>query len=78
MTRLDFANADTTRGVRLSLCLAFLFSPLLFSVLRWKRQAEAVVLVSDEASDSEVLLVSFELEQMLADLPRGTRAPKVG
>lgn len=40
-------------------------------------QAEAVVVVSDEPDDSEVLLISFELEQMLGELRPGTRAPKV-
>eukprot|EP00752_Nemacystus_decipiens_P004954 g4507.t1 len=39
--------------------------------------AEAVLLVSDEPNDSDVLLVSFELEQMLSELPPGQRAPKV-
>lgn len=40
-------------------------------------QAEAVVVVSDKPDDSQVLLTSFELEQMLGELRPGTRAPKV-
>lgn len=40
-------------------------------------QAEAVVLVSDKPNDSEVLLVSFELEQMLAEMTPGAHVPKV-
>ncbi|CAM9651991.1 unnamed protein product, partial [Ectocarpus sp. 8 AP-2014] len=37
----------------------------------------AVLLVSDEPNDTDVLLVSFELEQMLREIPAGQHAPKV-
>lgn len=37
-----------------------------------------MLLVSNETCDSEVLLVSFELEQMLSEIPPGHHAPKVG
>ncbi|CAN0021824.1 unnamed protein product, partial [Ectocarpus fasciculatus] len=37
----------------------------------------AVLLVSDESNDTDVLLVSFELEQMLREIPAGQHAPKV-
>lgn len=40
-------------------------------------QAEAVVLISDEPDDSEVLLVSFELEQLLGGMEAGLNTPKV-
>lgn len=36
-----------------------------------------MVLVSDSSDDSEVLLVSFELEQLLGELEPGAHAPKV-
>ena len=36
-----------------------------------------MLLVSDEASDSDVLLVSFELEQMLEDMDPRAHSPKV-
>ncbi|CAM9887687.1 unnamed protein product, partial [Ectocarpus sp. 4 AP-2014] len=37
----------------------------------------AVLLVSDEPNDTDVLLVSLELEQMLREIPAGQHAPKV-
>lgn len=40
-------------------------------------KAAAVLLVSNEPNDSDVLLVSFELEQMLSEIPPGQHAPKV-
>lgn len=40
-------------------------------------QAAAVLLVSDEHNDANVLLVSFELEQVLSEIPPGHHAPKV-
>lgn len=40
-------------------------------------QAEAIVLLSDEPDDSEVLLVSFELEQLLGEMELGESTPKV-
>lgn len=40
-------------------------------------KAAAVLLVSDKPNDSDVLLVSFELEQMLSEIPPGHHAPKV-
>lgn len=46
-------------------------------VTRTNPKAAAVLLVSDEPNDSDVLLVSFELEQMLSEIPPGQRAPKV-
>lgn len=40
-------------------------------------KAAAVLVVSDKADDSDVLLVSFELEQMLSEIPPCNHAPKV-
>lgn len=40
-------------------------------------KSAAVLLVSDEPNDTDVLLVSFELEQMLREIPAGQHAPKV-
>ncbi|CAN0029415.1 unnamed protein product [Ascophyllum nodosum] len=40
-------------------------------------QAEAVVVVSDKPGDSDVLLVSLELEQLLCEMRPGLYAPKV-
>lgn len=47
------------------------------SLLAFFLKAETVLLVSDKANDSDVLLVSFELEQMLSEIPPRQDAPKV-
>lgn len=36
-----------------------------------------MLLVSEEPNDSDMLLVSFELEQVLSEIPPGRHAPKV-